>query len=83
MRAVSKRKAVNNMGRCAVMVLLYLFWLQIYVYLFIYYCAIFFEYGFELFFWAGILKMFKISNICVGKFVLIINNVLCCLLCIY
>ena len=65
MRAVSKRKAVNNMGRCAVMVLLYLFWLQIYVYLFI---ARFFECGFELFI-AEIFKMFKISNMCVGKFV--------------
>ena len=82
MRAVSKRKAVNNMGRCAVMVLLYLFWLQIYVYLFII-VRFFLNMDSNCFFWAGILKMFKISNICVGKFVLIINNVLCCLLCIY
>ena len=67
------------------MVLLYLFWLQIYVYLFINLLRVlrdFFEYGFELFL-AEIFKMFKISNICVGKFVRIINNVLCCLLFIY
>ena len=64
------------------MVLLYLFWLQIYVYLFIYLLRDFFECGFELFL-AEIFKMFKISNMCVGKFVRIINNVLCCLLFIY
>ena len=66
------------MGRCAVMVLLYLFWLQIYVYLFIYLFIYllrdFFEYGFELFL-TGIFKIFKISSICVGEFVWIINNV--------
>ena len=50
------------------MVLLYLFWLQIYVYLFIYLLRDFFECGFELFL-AEIFKMFKISNMCVGKFV--------------